>query len=211
MFGFGKKKNKWDTEDVGVIGSAMGLPFDGKTMYFMDKVKMVNSESLYSIWDLPNLKRYLLSTGISTNNLRGIPRTFQVYDDNPTDFCVVDLLLFKGEEVLSSVNIFDIGVTLYVDKKYAASLGWWQILGLDTKDNALAMDIIDCLQMYKMEEVSWEIAESMLRNIGQKINDHNRQVRIAEAAVKTAREEFGVNVSIRLIEAAWDGIGGWRR
>ena len=53
--------------------------------------------------------------------------------------------------------------------------------------------------------------EKKLRNIGMKLNDHDKMIQIALRAQFLAFQRNIKAFSIRIIEYAWDGIAGWER
>lgn len=75
---------------------------------------------------------------------------------------------------------------------------------LDGNNEKKAQRIIDTYKKYS----DFNERESHLRKIGLGINNHDAMVLIANRAVVLGKEQ-DVDVSIRVMEAAWDGIAGW--
>ncbi len=66
----------------------------------------------------------------------------------------------------------------------------------------------------KLDADNWE---TPLREIGKKINDNHRQMLVAYRAQNLCRENYengnepSGDFSIRYLEIAWDGLGGWMK
>ena len=67
------------------------------------------------------------------------------------------------------------------------------------------------------EEMSFDSREAKLRKIGEKMNDHDKQMQVAYRANYLCREAYSKGnkncseFSMRVLEYAWDGIGGWMK
>lgn len=67
------------------------------------------------------------------------------------------------------------------------------------------------------QDMEWIDKKTKIREIGQKINDDRKQKIVAFRTEKLCENKckqgnmHACDFSIRLLEIAWDGIGGWRK